>query len=166
MKTMKPLIAVVALLLNLCVFTAVAAYFISSDSAGNEFQIGYNDIVLEENYKPPAELKPGISFRKTVSVKNISPNPCAVRMRADFSDYDLSPFMEIDFDRANWTEGDDGYWYYHEALPYYESTSPLFSRVRVSEEVPEHKLKAFNINVYAESKSCGENDSYRDVWGL
>ncbi len=166
MKKKKLLIAAVALLLNICSFTAVTAYFTSSDSADNEFQAGYNDIVVEEEYKPPAALKPGISFKKTVSIKNISPNPCAVRVRVDFSDYDLEPVTDIDFNRADWTEGEDSYWYYKETLPYYESTNPLFSRVEVSDDVPEYKLKAFNINVYAESKSCNENDSYRDVWGL
>ncbi|MGI6767079.1 MAG: hypothetical protein ACOX4R_07745 [Lentihominibacter sp.] len=166
MKRMKPLIVAVALLLNICGFTAAAAYFISYDSTDNEFRIGYNDIIVEENYKPPTALKPGISFKKTVSIKNVSPNPCVVRVRVDFSDYDLLSVTEIDFDRTNWTEEEDGYWYYHSTIPYYESTSPLFSRVKVSDEVPEYKLKAFNINVYAESKSCNENDSYRYVWGL
>ncbi len=40
MKRIKPLIVVVALILTICGFTAAAAYFISYDSADNEFRIG------------------------------------------------------------------------------------------------------------------------------
>jgi len=149
-------------------FEVTYSYLIDSAAAANRFVVGENSIVVEEEFNPPKELEPGISFDKKPKVTNTGNLPCFVRMRADFSDSEAQAICEpLDINTADWLyDSSDGYYYYNKVLQPGESTSPLFTKVTIRDDLDESDMKEFDILIYAESIQRGERlaSEYKTAW--
>ena len=80
---------------------------------------------------------PGQRVVKIVEVKNTGDAAAWVRVRvekklslAEGVQGDADPaLLQLDFDSASWTRGDDGFYYYNAQLNAGETTAPLFAAV-------------------------------------
>lgn len=143
---------------------AVSAFFADADTASNEVTIGSNDVRVEEEFDPPAELLPGTSFTKKVSVANTGLVDCYVRVKAVFTTSDMEQWCQVDYDTDHWAMGEDGFWYYTDVLAVGESTPELFTSVELSEDIPEASIEAFDILIYVESYQSYGFENYADAW--
>ena len=138
----------VAALACICI-TALAggtlAYYTAENTAHNVITTGGIDIALQEwadtdKTTPFPEdgvndVMPGTSVTKIVEVKNTGANDAYIRVKVDKSidlagegTPDLS-LLALDMNQADWTAGEDGYYYYNEVLAPGEVTAPLFTTV-------------------------------------
>ena len=158
-------VVVAAIILSAASFLTISAFFTSSDTVVNEFEIGYNEVEIHEKYSPPPILEPGSIITKQVYFENTGPNPCVLRARVDLSNEDIKDYLSFDYGTAHGWTFRDGWWYYTEVLEERETTSPLFNTVTIDssdEVIP--LLKGFEIGIYCESRSCSKNANYEDVW--
>lgn len=132
-------------------FLTIAAYLTDIDFASNSFQNAVEKVEIVEEFDPPEELVPGISFIKKPSVKNTGTIPCYVRLFSEVNDSSIGDYINIDYDMTNWTKKDDGYYYYNKILNPNEVTEPLFTTVKIDSNIEEDKLKDFNIIVFADT---------------
>lgn len=138
----------VAALACICI-TALAggtlAYYTAENTAHNVITTGGIDIALQEwadtdKTTPFPEdgvndVMPGTSVTKIVEVKNTGANDAYIRVKVDKS-IDLAgegipdlSLLALDMNQADWTAGEDGYYYYNEVLAPGEVTAPLFTTV-------------------------------------
>lgn len=169
------------------------AYFSYGRIADNAFQVGKNEIKIQEDYEPPKELTVGENlFRKRVQVKNTGTVSCFVRIFADFSDYIVKERSQISPDGTEYypakeyaehlpepwvyiaPEEDEllgGFYYYAVPLAKKETTIPLFEKVKCSFQDAE-EVREFDIIVSAESVQIYDKDGvvldgadgYRAAW--
>lgn len=148
------LFKILMVMIAACMVTGVAAYLTVSNSLKNQFTVGYVKSEIVEDYNPPAELKPGITFKKKVSIKNTGPNDCYVRVLVTFSSSEIGDKCTLDYDKTNWTYNEsDGYWYYNNILKSGKTTVPLFNDVSVSKDLTSDEIQDFDINVYHETSN-------------
>lgn len=157
-KNHRKTLIVLVIVLSLGLISSVSAYFVDKATKKNSFTIGYVETKIEEEYVPPKELHPGVSFVKKVTVKNTGPNDCYVRMLVTFSNSHMEKMCSIDYNNDDWEKNpQDGYWYYKNVLKSGETTEPLFNKVTVSNRADDNSLQDFDINVYHESSSTRFN---------
>lgn len=157
-KNHRKTLIVLFIVLSLGLFSSVSAYFVDKATKKNNFTIGYVETKIEEDYTPPQELKPGITFPKKVTVKNTGPNDCYVRVLVTFSNSQMADVCSIDYNKTDWKKDEqDGYWYYNSLLKSGETTKPLFTTVTISSDVEKNNLQDFDINVYHESSNTKFN---------
>lgn len=160
---------IVTLVLSFVMLVTVSAfidaYMSDAERADNEFSIGGSNIDIVEEFDPPKELTPGVSFTKNVSVKNEGPNSCYVRVMAVFTNGDMGNYCTVDWNKTDWVyDESDGYWYYTKSVPDNGSTTSLFTTVTLSEDTPESMIQSFDMIVYAESYHASGFASYQDAW--
>ena len=152
----------VSVTLGVC---GVLAHYVDADKANNKFVVGSNIIEIVEEFDPPQELVPGVSFTKDVQVKNTGTVDCYVRVLAEFSDSDMGKHCTVDWNKTDWVYSDeDGYWYYKNAIAPNESTSSLFTKITLSEDIDPAAIKDFDIIVYAESYQAYGFSDYISAW--
>ena len=134
-------------------FSVTYAYLIAQDRAANTFTVADTKITVEEEFEPPKKLEPGVDFTKAPTVKNMGIIPCFVRMRADFSSLDAANFSEIrGLDTTNWIyNSTDDYYYYQHLLQPGDSTTALFTSIKIRNDASPAAMIDFDISVYAES---------------
>ncbi len=167
-KRYKIIFICVACILMFGVSFAIAyAFLISNDTAVNDFTIGETNIEINEEFEPPEELLPGVSFTKKPCVQNTGNLPSYIRVRADFSDNRAKAFCEdLDIDTENWMyDTTDGYYYYKYLVQPNNSTTPLFTTVKIKDDTPKADIISFDILIYAESVqhkdhegACADNE--------
>ena len=103
------------------------AYFNAEEKVHNVITSGGVDIALNEW----ADL----DKTKVVEVENIGESPAWIRVDAGKAvslsggaEGDAS-VVSMDFNTEFWTQGEDGYWYYNQALQAGQLTEPLFTQV-------------------------------------
>ena len=185
-----------AVLLILCCMGGTFAYFTYKESIKNQFTVGYNEIMFNETYNPPEEIKVGeTTFRKNIKVSNTGTIPCYIRVFCEFSDSDMKKYAKLTQDGIDWFPADElkenllndwayipeeegdlgGYYYYKKIVEKKEDTQQLFDQVRIS--IPEGKgddIKDFDIITYAESiqikdyyaNEYTEEDCWRNAWEM
>jgi len=163
MKYRKHLIIAAAIICNLTAAGCVTAYFMSADEAANVFRTGYVDSEIVEDYDPPPVLIPGISFKKNVAVRNTGTCPSYVRIQAVFSDGDMEKQCTLDWNTEDY-DYKEGYYYYKKILETGETTEPLFTSVKVSENAEAEDMKNFEILIYAEAYQSAGSDNYAEAW--
>ena len=137
-KSDKKLFAAAAVALGMTLFAGlrdVSAYFTTYVSAGGSqvVRLGAQTEIHEEVSQ----------MTKHISITNTSETgACFVRVKA-FHD---SRFT-VDYDGAGWTAGEEGYWYYGEALAPGESTGVLDAKIGVPEGFDREE---FNVVVIQE----------------
>ncbi|MCQ4635335.1 hypothetical protein NE619_01215 [Anaerovorax odorimutans] len=147
----KPLIAAMVLLLLLAAGCfGILAYSTYRDQTVNAFTVGYGEIAIEEDFKPPRKLLPGISIKKEVAVANTGPVPCSVRVLAKYTSSKMIKFSSVDFNTEAWTAKGD-YFYYNSILQPGEKTIPLFTSIQIQDNVSQAQLEPFDVLIYAEA---------------
>lgn len=147
-------------------FTAfVGAYMSDADQLRNQISIGGSSIDIVEEFDPPKELTPGVSFTKNVSVINNGPNACYVRVLAVFTDSDMGDYCTVDWNTTDWVyNSEDGYWYYINPVADSTATTSLFTTITLSGDIPESSINSFDMLVYAECYQADGFDDYEAAW--
>lgn len=145
-----PFLLVVVMLLFSCGPNISYAYLTAEDDAENVFTAGIKEVEIDEEFTP-RPLEPGVEISKKVHLTNTGNVPVFVRASVIFSDSDMEALCEVlDYDTVKW-ELHEGYWHYKEVLYPEESTSNLFTGIKIREDANPELLKNFKIYVYAES---------------
>lgn len=152
MKRKLTILAVFAICLSLLAYGTIA-YFTAEDQAHNVITTGNIEIELKEwadaeKTTPFPEngiddVMPGAEVTKIVEVTNTGENAAWIRVRVnkameleegvtDEPDMDL---IGLDINEEKWTLGEDGMYYYKEALEPGETTEPLFTQVAFDESM-------------------------------
>ena len=143
----------------------MAGYFTYRESKKNTIVLGYNNIVLNENYLPPLKIEKGISFTKEPYVTNTGNVECYVRVKSVVSDSRVEAGISIDYNTNDFEYNtEDGYWYYKKILKPGESSEKLFTKVSISTDADDLVLDGFDIFVYAESVQTIDGKSMNEVW--
>ena len=166
MKVNKKKGIIVAAVLSLLCIGGIAAYLTTAAKITNTVTVGYNEVEIVEDFTPPIEMKPGISFQKEVAVSNTGPVDCFVRVLSLFSRSDMEDLCDVNYNTQDWEYNEtDQYWYYKHSLKTGETTEPLFDTVKIHDDASEAAIKAFDIIVYAESyQDSGEFSDYQAAW--
>jgi len=157
-------LAIVVAMMLIISCTGALAFLTGTDSIENEWKIGYVDVELDENFRAPDELEPGLSFTKDVKAVNNGPNDAYVRIKVIFSDGDMEKASKLDYNTTDFELNNDGYWYYKKILQSGEKTESLFTTVTISEDVEKEDLKDFDIQVYLEAYQSEGFDNYKAAW--
>lgn len=170
-KTKYILFLLGVVVLAVFITEGITSYLSDADSAGNKITIGGNNIKIEEEFNPPSELLPGVSFTKDVKVTNEGPNSCYVRIKAVFTDSDMEKFCDVDWNiySENNVNGwiyneEDGYYYYPASLAVSEKSPSLFTTITMKENASAKDFKDFDILIYAESYQADGFDNYEEAW--
>lgn len=166
MKVNKKKGIIVAAVLSLLCIGGIAAYLTTAAKITNTVTVGYNEVEIVEDFTPPIEMKPGVSFQKEVAVSNTGPVDCFVRVLSLFSRSDMEDLCDVNYNTQDWEYNEtDQYWYYKHSLKTSETTEPLFDTVKIHDDASEAAIKAFDIIVYAESyQDSGEFSDYQAAW--
>ena len=166
MKVNKKKGIIVAAVLSLLCIGGIAAYLTTATKITNTITVGYNEVEIVEDFTPPIEMKPGVSFQKEVAVSNTGPVDCFVRVLSLFSRSDMEDLCDVNYNTQDWEYNEtDQYWYYKHSLKAGETTEPLFDTVKIHDDASEAAIKAFDIIVYAESyQDSGEFSNYQVAW--
>ena len=162
----KPKLAIVlaALACILCV-GGISAYLISQDQKVNQVTVGECKIKVVEEFTPPEELKPGISFTKDVKAVNLGPNDSYVRIKAVFTDGNMKNYCSVNYNTTDFDYNEkDWYYYYKNVLKDGEKTPSLFTTVSIAQDAPQAELKDFDILVYTENYQSEGFASYSEAW--
>ena len=154
MKKKLVVFALIAILLAQGV-SGTIAYFTAEDTARNVITTGGIDILLHETailegsggdsvpFEDVEGVMPGAEISKIVEVENIGESDAWIRVKVTKAialsegvtgEPDLS-LVEIDFNTDDWTEGQDGYYYYNQPLEAGYITIPLFTTVTFDTEM-------------------------------
>ncbi len=126
------------------------ALFISGSFVKNNFTVGENTSHIEETFGSYTSFEEGKSYEKRVAVKNDGNVPCYVRMFAEIEDPDVSAVISVDFNTADWTKKQaDGYYYYKKALQAGDSTPPLFTTLKATDDVSDFQMICYSESVQA-----------------
>lgn len=162
--------------LVICIATLAGgtiAYFTSEYTAHNVITTGGVEIELlewaDEDKKTPFEdldgVMPGTTVTKIVEVKNTGSAPAWVRVSVEKSitlangnQADSTSFVEVNINDKDWTNGNDGYYYYNEKLDAGETTKPLFTSVTFNAGMGnEYQNSTATVDVYAQAVQSANN---------
>ena len=145
MKKKKSLFAIIVVLLILVV-GATIAYFNSSTSFNNQFNIGDYNVVVREIFTSPSNWAPGDTTEKKIFAKNEGTVDAAVRIKYEetWTDSNGDEITTIPNDAvilnfttpSNWTKNDtDGYYYYNYYLKSGEETTSFIDSVTLNSDL-------------------------------
>ncbi len=144
--------------------TGIYAYFADADRMANAVGIGGCNVEIQEDFEPPQTLDKGGSFKKDVSVKNMGPGNCYVRVKAVFSNSDMEACCSVDWNTTDWVyDTAEDYYYYPVSLKEGESTDSLFTTVSWNDNLPD-QIRDFDIIVYAEGYQAHPFENYQEAW--
>ena len=127
------------------VITGTSAYMTDHAEKVNCITVGWNTTEIEEEFPSPTPAAPGDTVAKKVRIRNTGSVPCYIRAALLVSEGTVTP-GEMDTDL--WIDGEDGYYYYRDVVQPGDSTTELFTGVRIDQE-PEGDTVA--VTVYEES---------------
>ena len=131
--------------------------------------LGENDILLVEDFEPPAVMTPNSTFVKRPWAVNQGNLPTFVRARVEFSNLEGYNISELRTDGAAGTHNDwvfnpaSGYFYYNRVLHPGQSSAPIFTHVHILQNRPGGAalqlvdMVDFDIIVYIESRNHLDN---------
>lgn len=152
---------------------ASLAYFTDTKEKDNTFTVGNVAIELTEpqwdavGEKEAESMYAGEAVAKDPTVKNNGANPAFVRVQVVFPEgVDMTYEAENSYDANQCNEGweyHDGYFYYTKPLEPGQSTTPVFSRVRLSADTKNGTGDELTIDVKAEAvQAQGARPSYEN----
>ncbi len=161
------------------------AFFTAEDTAHNVITSGGIDIELlewadEAKTTPFPEggidgVMPGMEVTKIAEVQNTGSNAAYIRVKVEKDillqegaegEADLS-LVQLDFDQTHWTLGEDGFYYYNEALEPGAVTAPLFTTVSFAAEMDnpyQNSTATVNVTAYA-TQTANNGDSALNAEG-
>lgn len=152
-----------------------------SDQKQNEFRVGDFKTSIEEVFDPPATFEPEKEYLKKVSIKNTGEQESFIRVLAlpvltkkqpngsitllPATTDGPAPIISIDYNINDWIDGKDGYFYYKKKLTKGESTTNLFTKVKMNQAniTDEYEGVRLSFEVKAEGISTIEF-AYREAW--
>ena len=140
------------------------AYLTDEESLINEVNPADCKISVEEDFKPPDKLRPGIDFVKKPRVSNDSAVDCYIRVRVIFEG-ESEAFCEPLSINEGWNLKEDGFYYWNEPLAPGELTDALFDTVKIRDDIAEYELQPFEIQIYAEG-TLTAGLSANEAWAL
>lgn len=161
--------------LAICVAILAAgslAYFTAEDTAHNVITTGSVDITLlewaDEEKQTPFEdlggIMPGMSITKIAEVKNTGASDAWIRVRIDKTitltraGTADAALVELDLNLDDWTQGEDGYLYYKEAVKPGETTAPIFTTVTFNRTMGnEYQNATAKVDIYAQGVQTANN---------
>ena len=190
-KNKKSLVALFAVL-----FLGVSgtlAYYVSSTTIDNLFDVGTFTHTVTEVFNSPANWKPGEAVSKTVVIKNTGTVPTKVRVKLveewkDANDNLLPlvsgglPVAVINFaNSSDWTKSGE-YYYYNGVLNTNDSTSTFINSVKLNENVTLAARTCKTINSVSKCETTSgfpgkhykltvvaelvQSDAYENVWNV
>ena len=187
-KSKKTRIAtILALVLVISCIGGVAAYYNDADNSVNTMTVGGSNVSIVENFDPPKEILPGTVITKEVSVVNMGPSECYVRVKAVFTTSDMEKYCTVDWNLydaetnpTGWIyDEEDNFWYYPVEMKDNDHTTNLFNTITVAthydfngdgvideetEAIPESVIESFDVLVYTEAYQSRGYDDYKDAW--
>ena len=119
--------------------------FTDHENVWNRMVFGHNTSTIDEEFPTPTPVPPGKSVVKRVKIRNEGSVACYIRAALIFSE----PIEAIEgLDTKNWVKGEDDYYYYKKPVSEGESTTELFTGIRVAKEMEQKELE---VSVYEES---------------
>jgi surface protein len=165
--TLFVLLALVVAMLCVGVYNTITAYMSDGGRLVNTFVIGGNQVEILEDFIPPEKLTPGTSFKKEVKVSNVGVNECFIRVMVQFTNSDMGQYCTVDWNTDDWVfNEEDSYWYYKHPVANGNETTSLFTRITLSNDIPEAIIKDFDVIVYTESYQSGDLESYEEAWAI
>lgn len=152
-----------------------------SDQKQNEFRLGDFQTSIEEEFDPPMTFEPEKEYLKKVSIKNTGEQESFIRILAlpvltkkqtngvitllPVTTDGAAPILSIDYNLTDWIDGEDGYFYYKKKLIKGESTTNLFTKVKMNQAniTEEYIGVVLSFEVKAEGISTTKF-AYRDAW--
>ena len=172
MKRKIFLLSVVAICLAIAA-VGTLAYFNAEDTAHNVITSGSVKIRLDEwadqgrtqPFEDQTGVMPGTAATKIVEVANTGKSPAWVRVSvavsvtaADGETPLPSAPVELDFNKQDWTDGGDGFYYYNSPLAPGESTAPLFTQVSFHNTMGnEYQNATATVDVFAQAVQTANN---------
>lgn len=167
----KYIIPTLILLSGFLLISSVYAYFMDKKDINSGITIGNCNVIIEEEFTPPPKYEPGDIITKKPWVKNIGNVPCYIRIRADVSNGQIAKYVDIDFNSTEWsTKKDDGYYYYlgnnknNGILAPEETSEALFTKLKISQDIPSDLILNFDVYVYAEAVQAEGFDTAEEAW--
>lgn len=154
MKSLYKTIIISISMFSILMCSSMIAYYSDTDTQTNNLSIGINTTDIEETYEPPETLTPGMEFAKNPTVKCTEGADCFVRVYCEFSNSNADLFSTLDINTTDWVKESDGFYYYKNKLSAGESTTPLFTKVKINDDATDKAINALNdldLIVYSES---------------
>ena len=105
--------------------------FTDHENVWNRMVFGHNTSTIDEEFPTPTPVPPGKSVVKRVKIRNEGSVACYIRAALIFSE----PIEAIEgLDTKNWVKGEDDYYYYKKPVSEGESTTELFTGIRVAKK--------------------------------
>ena len=148
-------------------FGVTNAYLVNKQQKTNILTVGELKIKIDEEYNPPSEIIPGLSFNKKPYATNTGNVPCTLRARVIFSDSvagepnNMGGFCHLDYNTNYWEYNEeDDFWYYIDVntkepiiLNPGESciNNALFTTVTIDENISQNNIIPFQLSIYMEA---------------
>ena len=180
----KVLLGCTLLLLVAIIAGGTAAYLNQGEKTTNVITMGKVSIQLNDKTKVgdtltefPAEgitVAPGVSIEKQVTVTNLDAKAW-IRVQPEIAVDkngqampntlpDTTPVCGLDLDSSKWVDGQDGYFYYTEAVENQGITDNLFKSVTFSPKINnDYQGCTVNIKLNAEAVQYKNNEAGGDV---
>lgn len=157
---------------------STSAFFVTSSRAHNVITTGGVSIELIENTNQSGvdgrpipftnidNARPGEEYSKIPQVKNTDDGDAWIRIavkkvaeKSDGTMVDVADnLMLTNYNTRNWLDGNDGYYYYYRALKAGETTEPLFTNVKLADNLnSEIKASKYHLSLQAEAVQAANN---------
>jgi hypothetical protein len=157
------------------------AALMDKDQKQNDFRIGNVETEIVEEFDPPAVFEPDTDYVKKAAVKNTGEQAIFVRVLAlpmltkKQSDGSVlllpattggpTSVLTIDYNLTDWLDGADGYFYYKKKLNKNETTTNLFTKVRMNAATITEEYAGANLTFELKAEGIGISPfAYRDAW--
>ena len=157
---------------------STSAFFVTSSRAHNVITTSGVSIELIENTNQSGvdgrpipftnidDAHPGDTYSKIPQVINTDDGDAWIRIavkkvaeKSDGTMVDIADnLMLTNYNTRNWLDGNDGYYYYYRALKAGETTEPLFTNVKLADNLnSEIKASKYHLSLQAEAVQTANN---------
>lgn len=174
-------LVVAVICLSASLYQKTYASLTDHDQKQNEFRVGDLKVSVEEEFEQPATFEPDKEYIKQVWAKNtgeldsfirVLALPVLSKKQANGTTLLLpatvngsNPVLTIDYNLADWIEGEDGYFYYKKKLAQDEKTAFLFSKVRLNQTNITEDYQDVQLSFEIKLEGIGISKyAYRDAW--
>ena len=155
--------------------TGTLAFFTSEGRAHNVITTGGVEIAVqewadEEKQTPFEDLKgimPGMTVTKIAEIKNTGASAAWIRVKVDKNILlqgggtpEKTDLVQLDLNQNDWELGQDGYYYYNQALAPNTVTTPIFTAVTFNAAMGnEYQNATASVDVFAQAVQKANNGS-------
>lgn len=178
-KQRTPLLFVTLMVIGVCLLIGgmvVLAAAVTREEKANLFQIGNLESKIIETFEEPVKIGPNQTVRKVVKIENNGTLPQFIRVMVQpviqvkvagetierLLPSQIGKELIFDFDTVHWKQGEDGYYYYLDALTSEKQTESLFNEVKLADVAEDYQKAQMRLQLKVESLST--RSGYQDVW--